>query len=98
MMELSPNRQIRLAEIFKLMGDPTRLRILMRCLQNPATVGMLCEELEIAQPLVSHHIKLLKTGRLLGAMREGRHIWYQPLDQHVRTVLEVMILHLEEEA
>ena len=85
-----------LAELFHLMGDPNRLRILVRILRAPAAVGRIAADLGLSQSLVSHNLRLLRAGRLVRARRRGRQIYYEPADHHVRSVLSEMIEHLSE--
>ena len=48
-----------LAETFRLLGDPSRLRILLYCLKSPRSVGDIAKSLDLSQTLVSHHLRLL---------------------------------------
>lgn len=54
-----------LAETFRLLGDPTRLRIMLYCLSEPKSVGEIVEGLGLSQSLVSHHLRLLRGSRLV---------------------------------
>ena len=85
-----------LAELFHLMGDPNRLRILVRILRAPAAVGRIATDVGLSQSLVSHNLRLLRAGRLVRGRRRGRHVYYEPADHHVRSVLSDMIEHLSE--
>jgi DNA-binding transcriptional ArsR family regulator len=85
-----------LAGLFSLLGDPTRLKIVLVCLKEPISVGDIAERLELAQSLVSHHLRLLRTARILKAERRGRHMFYSPLDRHVEHVIEDMLAHVIE--
>ncbi len=73
---LDDAQAMRLAEMFRLMGDPTRLRIILACLAGPTPVGVIAETLEISPSLVSHHLRLLRAARVLRGERRGRHIYY----------------------
>ena len=59
------------ADTFKLMGDPSRLAILMLCLHGPVPVGEIALKLSLSPSLVSHHLRLLKGARLVRADRLG---------------------------
>lgn len=84
------------AEIFHLLGDPTRLRIVVSCLEGPLSVGEIVEKVDVSQSLVSHHLRLLRATRLLVSERRGRHIYYAPADNHVRCIVNDMIDHIAE--
>lgn len=85
-----------LADMFGLMGDPTRLRIIMSCLDQQQSVTEIATQLDLSQPLVSHHLRLLKAARMVRAERQGKHIYYQAADQHVRCVINDMVEHYSE--
>jgi DNA-binding transcriptional ArsR family regulator len=87
-----------LAETFRLLGDPTRLRILMFCLGEPKPVGAIAEALELSQTLVSHHLRLLRAARLVRGERASRQIFYEVADHHVSHVLLDMLNHINEDA
>ena len=86
-----------LAEIFRLLGDPTRLRILLFCLSGPKSVGDIAETLELSQTLVSHHLRLLRGARLMRGDRRSRQIFYQLADAHVSDMLIDMASHIDED-
>lgn len=85
-----------LAEIFRLMGDPSRLRIVLTCLHGPVPVNEIAEFLCLSQSLVSHHLRLLRAARILKAERRGKQVFYCAADDHVRGVLEDMVEHISE--
>jgi ArsR family transcriptional regulator, lead/cadmium/zinc/bismuth-responsive transcriptional repressor len=85
-----------LAEMFRLLGEPNRLRLVAACLHRPRTVGELTEEIGVSQSLVSHHLRLLRAARLLRQTRSGRHVLYDLPDCHVRTMLTNMMDHVSE--
>lgn len=86
-----------LAETFRLLGDPTRLRILFYCLPAPRSVGDIAESLELSQTLVSHHLRLLRGARLVRGERKSRQIFYELSDRHVSDMLVDMASHIAEE-
>ena len=94
---LSSQDIAQLADTFKLLGDPSRLRILLQCLTHPAAVNDIAEALQLSQSLVSHHLRLLKAARLVTGERHARHIYYRVADKHVSHVLLDMAVHLTEE-
>ena len=82
--------------MFRLLGEPNRLRLVLACMARARGVGELTEELAVPQTLASHHLRLLRTAHILRAEREGRHVRYSLDDAHVRDVLANMIAHLTE--
>lgn len=97
---MSPARDIdiaRVAETFKLLGDPTRLRILLACLDAPRSVGEIAAATGASQSLVSHHLRLLRGARLVRGARDARQVFYQAADQHVRHMIEDILEHSAEE-
>ncbi|WP_018300271.1 ArsR/SmtB family transcription factor [Fangia hongkongensis] len=87
-----------IANVCHLMGETNRLKILFLCLKAPQSVSMLVKELEISQPLVSHHLKLLKTAKLLFSERNGKQINYHIFDDHIRCILEDMYQHYSDKS
>ncbi len=86
-----------LAETFRLLGDPSRLRILFYCLNEPKSVGDIAEQLDLSQTLVSHHLRLLRGARLVVGERRSRQVFYALADDHVRDMLKDMVVHINEE-
>lgn len=87
----------KLSETFRLLGDPSRLRILLHCAQAPKPVNAIAEDLELSQSLVSHHLKLLRDARLVIGQRQAKQVFYEIADQHVSDMLFDMIEHIGEE-
>ena len=94
---LSTGQLVLLAETFRLLGDPTRLRILMYCLNQPRAVGDIAGSLGLSQTLVSHHLRLLRGARLMRGVRQSRQIFYEVADSHVSHVLTDMASHIQED-
>lgn len=93
---LSPEQVGDVAEVFRLLGEPNRLRMVLACLEQDRTVGEIGEGLGLSQSLTSHHLRLLRTARILRAVRHGRHVAYAIDDDHVRDVLRNMVAHFVE--
>ncbi len=87
-------KAIELAEIFRLMGDQNRLRIIIACTDGPICVGDIAAELGIAQTLVSHHLRLLRAARLVRPNRKGKQIYYTVADDHISCVIADMVDHV----
>lgn len=87
-----------LAETFKLLGDPTRLRILFFCLEAPRSVGDIATSLDLSQSLVSHHLRLLRGARLVHGNRQAKQVFYELADKHVSDMLVDMAHHVCEDS
>ena len=85
-----------LADLFRLLGDTTRLRIVLACLGGPVAVGGIAAALALPATLVSHHLRLLRAARLVKSERQGRHVLYSAADQHVAHMLRDMVEHIAE--
>lgn len=94
---LSQNDVMILAETFRLLGDPSRLRILLSCVPGPISVGDIAERLDLSLTLVSHHLRLLRGARLVKGDRQGKQIFYEIADHHVSHVLQDMATHIAED-
>lgn len=93
---IAEDQVVELAEMFRLMSDPTRLRIILACLDSPAAVGEMADKLGLSASLVSHHLRLLRAARLLQADRRGRQVFYVVGDEHIRSMLSDMVDHVAE--
>lgn len=96
--ELGEDHAQQLAEVFHLLGDSNRLRLVLACLDEPVSVSTLADRLGLSPSLVSHHLRLLKAARLMRARREGKQVYYQAADEHVRRMLTDMVEHMFEPA
>ena len=76
LMDLNDQEVVALSRMFGLLGDPTRVRILLLLCGGERNVSKLCEMLGLPQPTVSHHLGLLRRGGLLTSRREGKSIHY----------------------
>ncbi|MFV0283411.1 MAG: ArsR/SmtB family transcription factor [Castellaniella sp.] len=94
---LSHNDVTILAETFRLLGDPSRLKIMLYCMQGASAVGEIAENLDLSQSLVSHHLRLLRGARLVKGERQAKQIFYEVADSHVSQVLLDMAHHIVEE-
>ena len=94
---LSEDQVYELSEMFRLMSDPSRLRIVLSCLAEQVSVGDMAQQLKLSPSLVSHHLRLLRAARLLQAERQGRQVFYQVTDEHVLRMLGDMVDHVAEE-
>lgn len=85
-----------IAATYRLLGDPTRLRVLLACLDGPIAVGDIARRIGASQPLVSHHLRLLRGARLVRGERRQRQVLYATADAHIRDMLVDMLEHAEE--
>lgn len=85
-----------LAELFKVFGDSTRVRILYVLMEAEVCVCDLAEILNMTQSAISHQLSILKRSRLVKFRREGKSVFYSLADEHVRTVLFQGMEHIEE--
>ena len=85
-----------LADLFHLLGDTTRLRIVLSCLPAPIAVGDIAARLELSSSLVSHHLRLLRAARIVKAERKGKQMFYSAADAHITGVLADMLEHIAE--
>lgn len=83
------------ATTMQALATPSRLLILGRLRQGPATVGQLSEAVEMEQSAVSHQLRLLRNLGLVEGEREGRSIRYALYDHHVAELLDQAIFHTE---
>ncbi len=85
-----------LAELFKVFGDSTRIRILYVLFESEVCVCDLAETLHMTQSAISHQLKILKQSHLVKNRREGKSIFYSLADEHVRLILNQGMEHINE--
>jgi DNA-binding transcriptional ArsR family regulator len=85
-----------MADLFGILSDPSRLRILM-CLQahDEVCVSDLADWTDISESAVSHALRLLRAHGIVEARREGRWIYYALVDEHVRVLLDATAEHFD---
>ena len=86
-----------LAELFKIFGDSTRIRILYELMSGEKNVTEISEDLGMNQSAISHQLKILKTSKLVSVRREGKAMIYALADDHVKTIIEMGKEHIEED-
>lgn len=91
--ELDLDVRSEIADLFRLLGDPSRLGIVYACLGESMSAGDIARMLEISPSLTSHHLRLLKAARLVRSKRKGKQIFYTAADGHVRRILLDMAEH-----
>ncbi|MGE0015794.1 MAG: ArsR/SmtB family transcription factor [Candidatus Methanomethylophilaceae archaeon] len=86
----------RLSEFFSLFGDSTRLKILIALEAGEMCVCDIGASLGISDSAVSHHLKALKTSRLIKSRRKGKFVYYSLCDDQVRSIIDLASEHLTE--
>lgn len=84
----------RLADIFKVLGDPTRIRILTLLSHGERNVTDIAAELSMRQPAISHQLRLLRDARLVKPRRAGQAIRYSLDDDHVVKLMAQGLEHV----
>lgn len=97
-MEQQPDDEILydLAELFKIFGDSTRIKILYVLSENELCVNDIAQVLNMTQSSVSHQLRILKDSKLVRFRREGKSIFYALDDEHVRNIINMGMEHVEE--
>ena len=87
-----------LAELFKVFGDSTRIRILFVLFEAEVCVCDLAAALSMTQSAISHQLRILKQNKLVKCRREGKSVFYSLADDHVRSIIAQGREHIEEDA
>lgn len=85
-----------MADLFKVFGDPTRVRILFALFQQEACVQEIANRLGMTQSAISHQLRILKQARLVSSRREGKSIFYALADDHIYTIFRQALEHIAE--
>lgn len=85
-----------LAELFKMFGDSTRIKMLYSLLESELCVCDLASVLHLSQSAVSHQLRVLKSSKLVKFRREGKTVFYSLADDHVIRILSQGMEHIEE--
>ena len=91
---LTGEQVVELADLLRLLSEPTRLRVLLACLSQPASVGEIATRANLPRGLASHHLRLLRAGRFLRTTRNGKQMIYEPRDERVLCILADLIGHI----
>ena len=90
------NTTSRISEVFKLFADNTRIRILWTLFDKEMCVFDICEKLGMSQSAISHQLRTLKQGRLVKSRRDGKITFYSLDDDHVKRIIEQVLIHIDE--
>lgn len=85
-----------LAEIFKVFGDSTRIKILYVLFEAEMCVCDIAQLLNMTQSAISHQLRILKQSRLVKSRRDGKAVFYSLADGHVRSIINQGLEHIEE--
>lgn len=86
-----------LAELFKVFGDSTRIRMLFVLFEAEVCVCDLAQALHMTQSAISHQLKILRQSKLVKSRREGKSVFYSLADDHVRTIIAQGREHIQED-
>ena len=85
-----------LAELFKVFGDSTRIKILYALFEAELCVGDIAQLLGMSQTAVSHQLRVLRTNKLVKGRKEGKIVFYSLANDHVRTIIDQGMEHVDE--
>lgn len=85
-----------LAELFKIFGDSTRIKILYALLERELCVCDIAKLMDVTQSAVSHQLRVLKSSKLVKFRRDGKTVYYSLADEHVIRILSQGMEHIEE--
>lgn len=82
--------------MFRLLGDPSRLGIVLAIAETERPVGEIASLTGLSPSLVSHHLRLLRAARLVRSRRDGQHVFYVAMDEHIKRAVTDMLDHVAE--
>ena len=85
-----------LAEFFSVMGDSTRIKILYLLFEGEMCVCDISEKLGMSMSAISHQLRVLKNARLVKYRKQGKSVFYSLHDDHVKTIINMGVEHIEE--
>lgn len=86
-----------IAEVFKVFGDTTRMKIISALLETELCVGDIAEIINSTQSAISHQLRVLKQAKLVKYRKEGKTVYYSLDDEHIKDLYEIAKKHIEEE-
>lgn len=92
--EISDDILYKLAELFKVFGDPTRVRILYALTIQELCVQDIADKLSMTHSAISHQLRVLKQMELVKFRRDGKTIYYSLADDHVKTIMAQGLEHV----
>jgi Predicted transcriptional regulators len=92
-MSIDETTSEHLADLFRTLSDPTRLRIISALLEGEKNVQILAAEIEMSDSAVSHQLRGLRQSHLVRARKEGRQVFYRLDDEHVASLFRLGLEH-----
>jgi len=93
---LDPATNYALAELFKVLGDPTRIRIINALFLSEMCVCDISALLGMTQSAISHQLKVLRQTRLVKFRKEGKVVYYSLDDEHIKQIFDLGLIHIRE--
>ena len=93
---LDEDKIIDLAELYKIFGDSTRIKIINILIDNELCVNQLSEKTNVSQSAISHQLRILKSSKLVKYRKEGNSIFYSLADDHVEKIFKIGCEHINE--
>jgi DNA-binding transcriptional ArsR family regulator len=95
-MNVSKNLSISdLTMIYSALGEETRLAIAIYLLENTSNVNAISKNLNLSQPKVSHHLRILKDSKVVKATKDGKNVIYDIDDKHIEEIIKLGLVHME---
>ena len=95
-MNVSKNLSISdLTMSYSALGEETRLAIAIYLLENPSNVNAISKNLNLSQPKVSHHLRILKDSKVVKATKDGKNVIYDIDDKHIEEIIKLGLVHME---
>lgn len=92
---LDENIARRAAELFRVFGDPSRVRILSVLVRGEVNVGTLAQAVDISESAVSHHLRGLRQLRLVRSRKDGQQVFYSVDDPHIIALFNQVVQHVQ---
>ena len=93
---LDEDKIIDLAELYKIFGDSTRIKIINILIDNELCVNQISEKTNVSQSASSHQLRILKSSKLVKYRKEGNSIFYSLADDHVEKIFKIGCEHINE--
>ncbi len=93
---LDEDKIIDLAELYKIFGDSTRIKIINILIDNELCVNQISEKTNVSQSAISHQLRILKSSKLVKYRKEGNLIFYSLADAHVEKIFKIGCEHINE--
>ena len=93
---LDEDKIIDLAELYKIFGDSTRIKIINILIDNELCVNQISEKTNVSQSAISHQLRILKSSKLVKYRKEGNSIFYSLADAHVEKIFKIGCEHINE--